>query len=384
MDKKYSVNSQKPKTRNPDPSLLKNIRQIGMPSAGTKLYIEDSVLSYLKHQLKKDDSHIIALIGSESEKTGTACLFVEGAVKVDDIFVTGNELSFGQKAFTDLYGNMNTFFEGCSLLGWYVPVYEMIRKYGSALGEKCRLFMLEDPTNQEEMFYIKEMGRVRKLGGYNIYYDRNDAMKNYLLSCKEELLKENVDKIQKNAEDSVNTEREKEQRRKENRTKTEDGETLRITPFLYAASTVLAIVVLVVGITMMGNYEKMHDMQASLETLANQVSNTITGNNSSEESSGANEEQQETSETEGSEINSDENNSNSDGSDASTEDSENYTPANSIDVVEYYVVKEGDTLAGISMKLYDSLDMVEEICEINSIENEDSLYIGQKIYLPRE
>lgn len=365
MDRNYSTDSQKPKAGVKDPSLLKNIRQIGMPSFGYKLYIEDSVLSYLKHQMKKEESRVIALIGTQCEKEEATCLFVEGAVKVDEIFVNGKDLSFGKKAFTNLYENMNTFFENCSLLGWYVPMYEMIRTYGSLLGEKCKLFVLDDPTCQGEMFYIKDQNKIKKLNGYNIYYEKNDSMKNYLLSCKETLEKEYVKEDRKPIG-------EPEEKKEPIIVNNEKQEGLRFTPFLYAASTVLAIVVLVAGFTMMSNHEKIQSMQESLETLANQVAETIKG-----DAPQTTEEIVETSEVPADTF-----------MPESTEEKNVIENAevnsNQVDVVEYYVVKEGDTLAAISMKLYDSVNMVEKICEINAIENEDSLYVGQKIYLPQE
>lgn len=380
MDKKYSANSQKPKAGKRDPSLLKNIRQIGMPSLGYKLYIEDSVLSYLKNQMKKEDSRVIALIGSETETEDATCLFVEGAIKVDDIFVSGKNLSFGKKAFTNLYEDMNTFFDDCSLLGWYVPMYEMIRTYGSTLGEKCKLFVLDDPTSQGEMFYIKEMSRIKKLNGYNIYFEKNEPMKSYLLSCKETLERENEQEERKQIKEPGEKREPLQVKNSNKKDASAPADNFRFTPFLYAASSVLAIVVLVVGITMMSNYEKMHDMQASLETLANRVTDTITGNSSededNEESAVVTEIPQTTEPVEATEEASE--------SEVVIPEEESTVTSNQVDIVEYYVVKEGDTLAGISMKLYDSMNMVDEICEINSIENEDSLYIGQKIYLPRE
>lgn len=375
MEKTYFTHSQKQVTGKKDPALLKNIRQIGMPSIGYKLYIEDSVLSYLKRQMRKDDSRVIALVGSETQTEDATCIFVEGAIKADDIFVNGKNLSFGKKAFTNLYEDMNTFFDDCSLLGWYVPMYEMIRTYGSTLGEKCKLFVLDDPTSQDEMFYIKEMNRIKKLNGYNIYYEKNDSMKSYLISCKETM------------ESSANQEEERvikepgpkkeplQVNAKSKKEETTPNESSRFTPFLYAASCVLAIVILVVGITMMSNNEKIQDIQKSLETLANNVAGSLsmeTGENTvtevpevsitPEESAGP-------LETEESTV---------------VDEQEVEVSSDHVDIVEYYVVKEGDTLAGISMKLYDSVNMVEKICEINSIENEDSLYIGQKIYLPQE
>lgn len=47
-----------------------------------------------------------------------------------------------------------------------------------------------------------------------------------------------------------------------------------------------------------------------------------------------------------------------------------------------YVVKKGDSLAGIARKFYGNASMVTEICDINKIENPDQIHPGQNILLP--
>lgn len=47
-----------------------------------------------------------------------------------------------------------------------------------------------------------------------------------------------------------------------------------------------------------------------------------------------------------------------------------------------YVVKKGDSLAGIARKFYGNASMVWEICDINQIENPDQIHPGQNILLP--
>ena len=373
MEKTYFTQSQKQTTGKKNPELLKNIRQIGSPSIGYKLYIEDSVLSYLKRQMRKEESQIIALVGSEAFMEDTNFIFVEGAIKADDIFVNGKNLSFGKKAFTNLYEDMNTFFDDCSLLGWYVPMYEMIRTYGATLGEKCKLFVLDDPTSQDEMFYIKEMNRIKKLSGYNIYYEKNDSMKSYLISCKE-VLESMGNKEEREIKEPEPQKEPVIFNSKSVKKEQSEVESSKFTPFLYAASCVLAIVIIVVGFTMLSNNEKIQNIQKSLETLAQSVSSSLT---SDTENTISTETPSEPVSTETSEE------PLSEEGQAVVNDSTEVT-SDHVNIVEYYVVKEGDTLAGISMKLYDSVNMVEKICEINSIENEDSLYIGQKIYLPKE
>lgn len=47
-----------------------------------------------------------------------------------------------------------------------------------------------------------------------------------------------------------------------------------------------------------------------------------------------------------------------------------------------YVVKKGDSLAGIARKFYGDAAMVDEICQVNQIENPDHIRPGQNILLP--
>jgi len=57
-------------------------------------------------------------------------------------------------------------------------------------------------------------------------------------------------------------------------------------------------------------------------------------------------------------------------------------PAQSQEVVNTYIIREGDNLIGISKRLYGSEDYVKQICELNHISNPDNIQIGQKILLP--
>ena len=48
----------------------------------------------------------------------------------------------------------------------------------------------------------------------------------------------------------------------------------------------------------------------------------------------------------------------------------------------YYEVAAGDTLAGISYKLYNSPDYIEEIMRLNNIDDENYIFVGQKLIVP--
>ena len=47
-----------------------------------------------------------------------------------------------------------------------------------------------------------------------------------------------------------------------------------------------------------------------------------------------------------------------------------------------YVIKEGDTLADVCEMYYGSLDMIQKICQVNNIKNPNQILPGQKIVLP--
>ena len=57
-------------------------------------------------------------------------------------------------------------------------------------------------------------------------------------------------------------------------------------------------------------------------------------------------------------------------------------PANSTPSYKVYVVGEGETLYGICFKVYNNIRKLEEICRINSLTDENSIYACQKLLLP--
>lgn len=53
-------------------------------------------------------------------------------------------------------------------------------------------------------------------------------------------------------------------------------------------------------------------------------------------------------------------------------------------VPQYYVVQRGDTLGNICRNFYGDYSRMEEICELNNLENPDTILYGQKLLLPQK
>lgn len=47
-----------------------------------------------------------------------------------------------------------------------------------------------------------------------------------------------------------------------------------------------------------------------------------------------------------------------------------------------HTVQEGETLYGICLERYHSVNNLEQICQWNQLEDQNQLFIGQQIYLP--
>lgn len=67
---------------------------------------------------------------------------------------------------------------------------------------------------------------------------------------------------------------------------------------------------------------------------------------------------------------------------AAQENEEENEEALSRSITRYYEVEQGDTLYTISQKIYGDISRVEKICEVNQISDPDKIHSGQRIILP--
>lgn len=449
----YSGETREPKTQeNGVLSAIKNIRQIGSAGKTTRIYVEDCVMGFLKRQMEKEDPVVVTLLGNETKENGVTYLFIKGALVPEGIQVKGESLDFSSQAFLHLYEEAENFFPKKEILGWYLPAYEMIARYGASLGQNSRLFLLEDPTEGEEIFYLWEQNHLSKQGGYYIFYERNEEMKAYMQQEKEKK-EEGMERrktwtvvegsgdpsVEKNTRNLVEHSQKKSEahpgkkspgiwqdafKTATEKTKKEDfvddyeemnpvdafsAPQPKLTTFLYGASTVMAIVVLVIGITLINNYDKMYEMQEAIDTIAMTVSEGRTeekdeGDVAKQEAKEsqepiAGEQQQQEPETEEEntahegqallesdvrDTSAQQQNQESMGNNQQNQESVagNEQEATASTTPLYYEIQKGDTLASISRKFYQSTDRIEEIKRLNDGINENDLVVGQKIILP--
>ena len=415
--------------------LPKNIRQVGQVSGSQKVYLEDYVITYLKQIPAPEESmRIIILYGKKEMMGDELCWFVNGAVGAEkDFFMEKTVID--QESWQKVNDMAGRFFPELSVLGWAIvgnePTKEIedqiLRTQKQFFRPDQKLYFEYNTEDKEEYIYLYEKGKMRLQSGYYIYYERNECMQNYMVSLR----------AAERHPEEYEPDRAAHRFREVTGEKRQEMQKRRSATLMTCVSLVLMMVIMVIGITMLNNYEKMQSMEQVLYQISGKIDKSSQEGQAQEEyvqEDYAQEEQAENlpvesfqagesviaaadmQEAAGEDVsapsemaaeNPEEPEGNSGVSDGDVgtieepkQDTEEMPAENTEEMPEQnveetpeetetmaqqqttYVIQKGDTLAKICMQFYGNLSNMEEICELNNIENKDNILYGQKILLP--
>ncbi|HIT68067.1 MAG TPA: LysM peptidoglycan-binding domain-containing protein [Candidatus Merdisoma merdipullorum] len=410
--------------------LPKNVRQIGEPEENRKIYIEDYVVTYLKRFAKEEalSSRMAILLGSSERMGGIPYLFIKSAVALKELEYSEGGIPFTDEVWAQVYSTIKEYFPMQDILGWFlsVPGYPMELDPGLAkihvnyFGGVDKVLLVAEPTDGDEDFFAYENGRLTRQKGYYIFYTRNEEMQRYMIDTGDG---ESIDEQEHFEDRAIKSFRTIVQEKKEI-----SGQK-RVMTFLYTASTFLVMVVLVIGITLINNYEKMEGLEVTLSNISRTLESredteiAYAENAAVQEEAEAEEavspdtaeqpqeegEQAEQTPTETAELSQPEQVEEEQTGQAQADTVEQPQPeqpeqpeqtqpeaeqpqaeeaqetqeaASQSAVPETYVVQQGDTLLKISRKIYGGDDQIDAICSLNGIDDSDHILVGQKLLLP--
>ena len=367
----------------------KNIRQIGEPGAGRKILIEDYVYTYLR-QLAEDDLTCMktAILVGYPE---TEVLYIQGAFEVD----MGQERKcwFGNEQWRDIFEVLQNWFEGMEVVGWYLSnpgfplalTEEVKVIHGRHFSGDQYVFLQMNALENEEVFYGKSEFGLAPLNGYYIYYEKNEAMQAYMSGQKKGMGIE---------PEGILEDRAALRFRSVMQEKREHHAQKKAMTFLGTACVFLAMVILVIGVTLVNNYDRMSNMENEIYRISENLDHTegdtelataveeenqeaidnmdekdAAEQDLAEESSSGQSDEPETSLEESPDI-------------GTVEEPVQEALSQAVQQPEQYTVKTGDTLSRISRQRYGTDTMVREICDANGLEDGDKIYAGQTIVLP--
>ena len=314
-----------------------------------------------------------------------------------------------EKIRTGICSLIKRYFDGSTLLGWFydekgtapclTPELERILK--NFFGGNNRLLLLSDSLEKEETLYIYEDGAVHKKEGYYIYYERNQAMQEYMIVSRkdtpQEVKPEEVrDEALKNYRELVL-----------NRPK-KNFQLPAFHSLVYGSGLLVVIAIIVVGISMFNNYEKMKKLETAvsvmeqkndssgtdpapdtetqtklvIEDLAGQVEPTEKENAENlqvADNTAAPDNMAAPDNTAAQDNMAAPDNTSDQAASASTQ------PKSEAEIIlqqGYYIVQPGDSMISISKKIYQDASHVADLCAANGIENVDNIKVGEKLILP--
>ena len=367
----------------------KNIKQIGDVSSDKKIYIEDYAFTYINSIAynSPQEEQAGVLLGELAKEGNERCVFVKGVIKaaLGDTSDTG--IYFNENIWNKIYSDTEKYFPDLSVVGWFAVMPEVTDERMARLKKlhldnfagNMKTLYLVDTVEKEEHFYLYENGTLKRQKGYVCFYERNYEMQEYMLERSEKKSCEDAsdDRVIRNIRNVIREKEELKEQRKSG-------------SFMYGVSAFLVVVIIVIGINLMNNYEKMRRLNQSVDNLMNQLEGNERGGQDGDDNGVHDSEASGDISVDGNAIKVNrlsgdvyplEENSTSNKTERETEtdnkaasettqaisESETDASVSSVKTDSYsmYTVKQGDTLMGICKRYYGTTTKYQEVMQYN-------------------
>ena len=250
--------------------LPKNVRQIGNVSDSSKIYVEDYVDTFFNQLCEKADQKPIGafLVGEVVQEEDEDYIYVYGAIQMSEVIQKGKDIFIPDNTWKNGCEVCKEYFGDAEILGWFLTNtgqalevnHNIVKVHQKLFSREKSIFVAKEAREKEEKFFVHKYKDLMECGGHYIYYERNVEMQNYMIASRKktgmtpsEIIE---DTVTKNFRSIIREKVEKDEQKSRSKS-------------MYALSAFLVLVVLVIGITMVNNYDKMKGIQNSLEQLNN-------------------------------------------------------------------------------------------------------------------
>lgn len=386
MEKMYEVIEMKRQ-------LPKNVRQIGNVSDSSKIYIEDYVDTFFNQLCEKAEQEMLGafLIGETVQEEDQDYIYVYGAIRMNELVVKGKDFIVGDHVWKHACETCKEFFGDAEILGWFIAggehsleinhnINKIHQKY---FPREKSIFITKNTRDKEEKYYIYKYREMMECGGHYVYYEKNVEMQNYMIATRKkagftpsEIIE---DRVTKSFRSIIREKNEKAEKQNHSR-------------LVYGMSTFLVLVIVVIGVTMLGSYDRMQNIPDSMDAISDKEAKDddvveVLGENVNTQideeedvdskDDGTQTENREETQTETTQPDT----TQTEVTNPQDEQGESTEPTVIIPP-KTYVVKKGDTLETISREQYGDVYHVDEICKLNGLDDGNLIFIGQKLLLP--
>lgn len=484
--------------------LPREIKQIGSPDAGERIYVEDTVYRRMHPHGGVEEKTAYVLLGKFENCMGRECTFVEAVIPLNEILFDRDIPVWDDHTWAYIYKQLKPEHDPFVIVGWALDIKGQLPNMTAHLealhqrnfGGKRQILFLMDSLECEEAVYGSRNGHLYRRDGFYIYYqhrqvpEENDLWKKEEKEFYREMDVEGEEKpkpavpvsagereapadMEKTSDDNESAGIYRGIYRR--RIQQEAGRQEARERPAYATTVLLGAVVCVLGVTAYLNHEKMAEMEQTLaqmkgtryvteaqtadtgaedtermpsvavETVmgnvekqelsaeaagaqsdstaqqaeaaqgaqgtaesaenvtADATANEAAGNAAASETAGdtaaaggqastnaagtsAETQAQSTASADGNLTAAQTQSTTTAAGNAAAENTQAaaavQTEAQMYLSQGYYDVQKGDSLVGICRKIYQTTAMLDKLCEVNGIEDENAIYAGQRLILP--
>lgn len=266
----------------------KSLRQIGNTQGNTQIYVEDYVMSFAKRLTKQQNNTETGgvLLGHRFYHARQKVFLVSGMVSIKDFHQRTSD-TFSQEMWTGIYTDIKENFTDLDVVGWFYSGGSSSYKIPECLleihrrnfSDSDRLLYIYEGNGGHDDFYLYENSNFIKQGGYYIYYEKNQEMRNYMMEESNRfvhIVEQEDDRVIRNIRGVI---RENEERKKE---KEAEGKwTLGLAGLVFALGLLLGVIALnnqnglmelkkqMAGLqqTIKGNLEQPEEEKTTVETI---------------------------------------------------------------------------------------------------------------------
>ncbi len=176
-----------------EPAFPRNVKQMGSLDKEKNVYMEDYVYTFLG-QLARSGAgeHLAVLVGEvKTEEDGKETVMISGAIEGRETVMDADGTVFTEESWSYIHRQLALYFQGMQLVGWAhiqpdFGIYLMGKDeafHKECFPESGHVLFLMDPVEKTDTFYVYDQsGRsLRPARGYFLYYEKNEAMQNYMV-----------------------------------------------------------------------------------------------------------------------------------------------------------------------------------------------------------
>lgn len=160
--------------------LPKDIKQIGKPDIGDRIYVEDRVYRYLHPYDEQLEKAAYVLLGRFENFTGRQCTFIEGAIRLEEMNFDGELPQWNDNTWGYIYKKLKKDYDDMVIVGWAMDIKGQLpnltarieRLHQNHFGGIHQVLFLMDSLEQEEAFYSSRNNHLYRRDGFYIYYGR--------------------------------------------------------------------------------------------------------------------------------------------------------------------------------------------------------------------